>query len=43
MYALLADNTNIGVLGELVREDVSWKNVKLYSSWEFLNENSVSV
>lgn len=39
---LSADSTNMGVLGELVSEDVSWKNVKLYSSWEFLNENSVS-
>lgn len=39
---LSADSTNMGVLGELVSEDISWKNVKLYSSWEFLNENSVS-
>lgn len=39
---LSADGTNLGVLHELVSEDVSWKNVRLYSSWEFLNENSLS-
>lgn len=39
---LSADSSNIGMMKELVYEDVSWKNTRLFSSWEFINENSVS-
>lgn len=37
---LSADKANLGLLKELATEDVSWKNVSIYPSWEFLNENS---
>lgn len=33
-----ADKPNVGMMRELVTEDVSWKNVHFYFSWEFLGE-----
>ncbi len=38
---LSADKPNLGLLKELSTEDVSWKNISIFPSWEFLNENSV--
>ncbi len=37
-----ADKINAEMLRELVTEDVNWKNVKVYFSWEFLGEQGTS-
>lgn len=33
-----ADKVNVEMMRELVTEDVNWKNVHIYFSWEFLGE-----
>lgn len=37
-----ADKINVEMLRELVTEDVNWKNVHVYFSWEFLGEQGTS-
>lgn len=37
-----ADKVNVEMLRELVTEDVNWKNVHVYFSWEFLGEQGTS-
>ncbi len=37
-----ADKVNVEMLRELVTEDVNWKNVHIYFSWEFLGEQGTS-
>lgn len=36
-----ADKPNVEMMRELVTEDVSWKNVHIYYSWEFLGDRGV--
>ena len=36
-----ADKPNVEMMRELVTEDVSWKNVHIYYSWEFLGERGI--
>ncbi len=37
-----ADKPNVEAMRELVTEDVNWRNVHVYFSWEFLGEQGVS-
>lgn len=37
-----ADKVNVEMLRELVTEDVNWKNLHVYFSWEFLGEQGTS-
>ena len=38
-----ADKNNVEAMRELVTEDVNWKNLHVYFSWEFLGEQGTSV
>ena len=38
-----ADKVNVEMMRELTTEDVNWKNVHIYFSWEFLGEQGTSV
>lgn len=37
-----ADKINVEAMRELVTEDVNWKNLHVYFSWEFLGEQGIS-
>jgi len=37
-----ADKVNVEMMRELVTEDVNWKNLHVYFSWEFLGEQGTS-
>lgn len=37
-----ADKANVEMMRELVTEDVNWKNLHVYFSWEFLGEQGTS-